>query len=253
MLGILRSVFEMLPDVAGILLAALSLSLIFLPKELKMLEGEKWRWLRWTLAAIFAVIGIGGLASNALQKSQDKAIKEKLQGDVARLRDDVANVQKKLNENTNASVGLYGLVPQGGGQELTPQRDIRFNIGYAVMTNNAKNMRAYQEVLTVPGLFTPDQSRNVHAGFAARAAKGLDFRGEDRRAGMGSFRTLQLRLTSKEISEVMLAKRIIYILGRVEWNNPSGTDDHFDVCKAMEPPSIKYLTDQNTAWHDCPL
>ena len=66
-MGILHSLFGMLPDVSGILLAALSVSLIFLPKELKVLEARKWRWLRWALAGLFAVVGIGGLISNLLQ------------------------------------------------------------------------------------------------------------------------------------------------------------------------------------------
>ena len=68
----LRSAFNMLPDVAGILLAALSVSLIFLPKELRVLEARKWKWLRWTLATVFAVVGIGGVASNLIQKAKDK-------------------------------------------------------------------------------------------------------------------------------------------------------------------------------------
>ena len=74
----LRAIFYLLPDLAGILLAALSLAVIFMSEAIQKLEKPNLKWLRWTLATIFIFVGVGGVISNSMQKSEDKA---KAEGD----------------------------------------------------------------------------------------------------------------------------------------------------------------------------
>jgi hypothetical protein len=250
---LLSSLFELLPDVAGILLAALSLSLIFLPRELRVLEAPKWKWLRWTLAAIFAIVGVGGLVSNYIQKSQDKKERSKLQGDVARLNDDIEAVKRKLGENQNASIGLVVAALATSGQELKPNVNMPFFIYYVVQKNPAKNVRMYQEILSVKGPFTSEQARIAHAKFLGRAIPTMDSRGQDFPANATFWRTLQLKMNSSEIKELLLDQRTVYIMGRVEWKNSSGSDDHFDLCSFMEPPKMKYLIQSELPFHICGL
>src|SRR5882762_874491 len=247
----MRSLFDLLPDVAGILLAALSLSLIFLPKELKVLEEHKWRWLRWGLAAIFAAVGVGGLASNAIQKSEDKKARENLQGDVVRLKDQVAAVQKKLDEKQNASIGLLTEALAVRGQELKPKVPVPFFVLYGVQSNPVKNVRFAQEIFSVRGQFSLEQARIAHAQFLTRAIPSMDTRGQDLAQNATIFRTLELTVTSTQLRELLDDKRTIYIMGRVEWRNPSGSDDHFDLCSAMVPTKMKYLIQSELPFHVC--
>jgi hypothetical protein len=249
----LRSLFDLLPDVAGILLAALSLSLIFLPKELKVLEERKWRWLRWGLAVIFAAVGIGGLVSNAIQKSEDKEARENLQGDVARLKDQVLAVQKKLEEKQRASVGPLLIALAVRGQELKPNEKVPFVVIYGVAGNTAKDLKSHLEIFSVKGSASPEQNKTAHSTFLARAVQKLDIRGEDRLPNTTNFITLELTLSKNEINELLSKNRTVYIMARAEWKNLDGFDDHWDLCKWMEPPKMKYLLQTELPFHDCTL
>lgn len=248
---ILRSIFDMLPDVAGILLAALSLSLIFLPKELKMLEADKWKWLRWSLAAIFAVAGIGGVASNVIQKANDKTERDKLNHQVSQLKDELDEVRRKVNENTNASVAITALVPRNGVQEVSSEQKMQFNIAYFVKQNTAKNMRQVTllRVENVPP--NPVYDKKVWADFKGFSAQAIGEKGQDRVADTYDWKTLEIKLSRNEAAGLMAGTKTLYVLGLVEWNNLSGTDGHFDACLSLQKPETKILTPQTASWHIC--
>jgi hypothetical protein len=218
-----------------------------------MLEDAKWKWHSRVAAILFITIGLGGLISSLVQRHNEKIASDKLRCDVAKLKDQLNDVQKKLNEKQNANVGLMSLTPRNWGQELKPHHEIQFDVQYVVTGNMAKNFRPYQEIFSMGGAFDNVQARKAHSQFAARAALNLDFRGEDRTVGAAGWKTLTINLTGPQVEEVLAGTRTVYIMARVEWNNPSGSDDHFEVCKWLQKPTIKYLTIQTSAWHDCNL
>lgn len=67
---ILRFLFNLLPDIAGIFLAALSFAVIFTSELLKWLEARPKT--RRLLALLLVLLGIGGIISNYRQKSAER-------------------------------------------------------------------------------------------------------------------------------------------------------------------------------------
>lgn len=252
MCTLLRSAFEMLPDVAGILLAALSFSLIFLPKELRVLEAPKWKRLRWTLAAIFAVVGIGGVASNAIQKAKDKAARNELNQQVAQLKDQVSKVQRKLNQDTSASVSVISRVPLNDAQEISSEQPIKFNIAYGITQNTAKNLRQFTILKLENSRPDSTHDKSVWARFRGLSTQGISETGQDKMFGTYVWKTLEINLSKSEAKDIKAGTKTLYILGLVLWNNPSGTDGHLNVCMWLQKPKTKILTPA-TVWHDCSL
>jgi outer membrane murein-binding lipoprotein Lpp len=211
-------------------------------------------------AAIIGAVGLLGLVLTGWAAFRTSGTQDKLQGQVtgltsqvAGLKDDVAAVQKKLGENQNASVGLAFVALANKGQELKANVPVPFVVVYLVKANEAKNVRSYQEVFSMKGPETSNQNRDAHSQFMARAVPSLDFSGQDYISGSTFFRTLPISLQSREISELLATKRIIYVMARIEWKNVSGSDDHFDLCAWMEPPKMKYLIQSELPFHNCAL
>ena len=220
------------------------------------MEPRRYRWLRWGLAIGFAVIGVGGVFSNSMQKTRDKEARQRLQDDVAHLKDEVEVVNKRIGENRSALVGMTGMALAVSGQELKPNIGVPFFVSYVVTVNTARNLRSYQEVLSVKGEASDRQTKNAHKEFLARAVQHMDYSGSDFPPGTGLFRTLTLTLQSQEISELLAPKapqRTVYIMSRVEWKNVSGSDDHIDICGWMEQPKMKYLLQADLPFHACHL
>ena len=69
-MSIIRVFFNLLPDLAGILLAALSVALLFVPKQTERVTRHS--RLSTGLAVLLIMIGIGGLISSKVQKDNDK-------------------------------------------------------------------------------------------------------------------------------------------------------------------------------------
>jgi hypothetical protein len=253
MAGYIQEIFNALPDLAGAILAVLGVVLLAFTKDVKKLESTSHKTLRWILAISVIVIGAGGVVSSQVQKWRDEKAKQKLNGDIDHLKDEVALVEKKLGENQNATVGLNMLVPLNGVQELIPDEPIKFNLGYVVATNTAKNLRGWEDIVSESGTFSSAQARKVWLDFMPRAAPRLLHIGEDRVVGTGNWGTVSLVLSKRQIDEVVAGHRMIYILGRQEWTNLSGSDGHIDTCKRLEQPKTKYLGLGNIAWHDCEL
>jgi hypothetical protein len=250
MMELFRTVFDMLPDVAGILLAALSLSLLFLPRELKVLEAPKWRWLRWTLAAIFAVVGIGGLASNWVQKSQDKKERGELNGKITNLQNQLTSMSQKINTDTNASVGPVDFVPLRGAQSIE-EGLFQWDMGFVVTQNTARNMRARGKLQVEYGQGVND--KKIWSKFKGVAIKEMGEHGPDVGIGSAPWGTLNLQLSKRDADAVMAGSKTIYVLALAEWTNPSGSDGHFPLCLWLQKPSGKILTAQNVVWHVCSL
>lgn len=70
MSNFLRPIFNTLPSLAGILLAALAFALVFV-KELDEKLKDK-RAVRWCLAIVLAAIGVTGFISDLVQKADEK-------------------------------------------------------------------------------------------------------------------------------------------------------------------------------------
>jgi K+-sensing histidine kinase KdpD len=118
MASALTPLFDAVPDLAGILLAALSLAVFFLPEEMDKLKNH--RKTRVATACVLICMGIGGVISNAVQRARNKAeaeqskIEAKHQTD--RLNDDLGwsrriqeSLQSKVDE-LHGQLTAYGVV-----------------------------------------------------------------------------------------------------------------------------------------------
>jgi hypothetical protein len=101
--------FDDLPDVTGILMAALAFALVFVPELLEKLAPKK--RIRWLIAAILAIFGIAGLSSSHVQRSRSNADQASLNttirdlnGQVAGLQVTESKLQNVINEKLNPIV-----------------------------------------------------------------------------------------------------------------------------------------------------
>lgn len=81
------AIFYSLPDIDGLLVAALSLAVIFVTDDLKRLENH--RTFRLVLFLLLATIGILGVASSAIQKQAEK---QEAEAERAKLTDQVSSL-----------------------------------------------------------------------------------------------------------------------------------------------------------------
>jgi hypothetical protein len=212
------------------------------------LASTKW-WHKWVFwgAGLFIVVLIYFQAVSNERQARANANEQHS------LRVQLDDIQARLDKNQKAVVGIFHIGLAVEGQELKPNVKAPFAIVYLVGNNVAKNLKAYQEIFTMKGKASAQQNKDAHSGFVMRAVKNLDFKGEDRIPGTGNFSTLELDLNQQEIQEALLARRTVYIMGKVEWNNLDGSDGHFDVCKWMQPPKMRYLIQRDLPFHDCTL
>lgn len=77
----MRSFFKDLPNVSGILLAAVGFALMFMPEAMKLLEGRK--TIRWILAGACVVLGIVGFISAHIQRKDNDREQQELKRQIA--------------------------------------------------------------------------------------------------------------------------------------------------------------------------
>ena len=247
-LGALQKLFDLLPDLAGVFLAAVSLGVAFLGQDLKWFE--KHPTVRWTLAIILAFIGIGGVVSNARQRSVENAGREALQRDVASLKDDLSAIQGKLDLNQKPVVGLDELFVWPN-QKLAAGRKLSLQIGYVVAEGVAKNFKSTGQMFSLEGRQSVEQAKRAVIKFRHDSLGKLEYPGEDRLQGTGGQFTLEMTLNEQQILQLLAATRTIYVLGRVEWKNAAGADFHLDTCMWMNHPTAKLLNPEKLGWHEC--
>ncbi|MGA3049466.1 MAG: DUF308 domain-containing protein [Terracidiphilus sp.] len=90
------TVFDMLPDISGILLAALGVALVVAPEMVSKLPT----WIRWTLAALLIVVGIAGLRSSYVQRQESDQKQSDLMGSI--------NDLKIYGKNLKETVDVFG-------------------------------------------------------------------------------------------------------------------------------------------------
>ena len=264
----------MLPDIAGILLAALSLSLIFIPKELRVLEAEKWRWLRWTLAISFAIVGIGGVISNSKQKADDKKSRQQLEGDVKSLKGQIADIKA----NTDILVIAAGSVPPQ--TSLAPQRptfekslgflqlsriEIRtreviagqpLSANIYLINKGAEPVYDAVRVFAV-GLMAPigtddldTLDKKVHDKLLKTALRETKPIGHTVGVGEEIWNTLNTAepLTQEQVDRFMQGKARFYVYAWARWK---GGQRDLDVCRWLQPPPTVNALGTPAVWHDC--
>jgi hypothetical protein len=131
----LQWIFYSLPDVAGILLAALSLAVFFVPKLSDKLREHVTVGI--IAAVVLALIGVGGVVSNSVQKHADqeaaKKERDQLQGQITKLLDQqtltatqATIMQSEVKTLTEQSVPkIINGLPQKG-----PPPDLRLQLVY---------------------------------------------------------------------------------------------------------------------------
>jgi hypothetical protein len=90
-----QALFDALPDVSGVLLAAVGVAIVIAPEPIQNLEKRK--YVRWILAAALVAMGVAGLWSSFLQRGRDGIEKSELHGDVRDLKIELAKFGPKLD------------------------------------------------------------------------------------------------------------------------------------------------------------
>lgn len=191
------------------------------------------------------LIGIGLTVAGTIRnsKSQETATAKQQE-----LQNKIDAVQKKLDDSQRASVGLYFL-QFWPNQQLIADKDISAQIMNKVTDGMAANLRAFHNIFTLRGSHNDELDKRAIEKFRKEAVGKLDYRGEDHVQGTGEQGTLRLRLTKKELLEVLAANRIVYVVARLEWNNATGGDFHLDLCKWMDQERTERL--ETRGWHEC--
>jgi hypothetical protein len=244
----MRYLFDLLPDLTGIFLAAVSLGVALLGKDLKWFEDHPKS--RWSIAIVLALLGLGGVASNTVQKSEDKNERGALKGEITNLQSQLTAVSRKINTDTNASVNPANFVPLRGAQAIE-EGLFQWNIGFIVTQNTAGNMRYFADLQIENGQGIND--KKIWRKFKSVAIERMGEHGPDATIGSAPWDTLSLQLKKKDADAVMAGSRTIYALAFVQWTNPSGNDGHYPLCLWLQKPSGKILTIQNAVWHSCDL
>jgi len=136
----LRSIFDLLPDLAGFFLAALGVGLLFVPEKLKQLDD--YPKTRLVLAIVICLMGGGAVISNSLQKSEEKNAalveRDKLTGQVTKLidqqilaRTEVESLQGQVKTITEERIPqILGGVQDLAKPRLAPRPDLHFRLVY---------------------------------------------------------------------------------------------------------------------------
>ena len=117
----LRSVLNLLPDLAAIFLAVIlaagGVALLFLPEELKRLENH--RKARVIIASVLLTVGIvfgvGGVISNSAQKHEEqvaaRADRRAAEGERSALENQAAKFRERNVQFCDAAVFMFGRQP----------------------------------------------------------------------------------------------------------------------------------------------
>jgi len=154
-----------------------------------------------------------------------------------------------IKKNQNPLVGLSTLRLEPRAQVLTPSMPLLIGMAISVAgVDEAKAMRCNFDAFALPGPEGRDQNRDAIDKFRLEVASS-QATGEDKLPGKFCYKGLLVRLGDPEINEVVAGNRIIYAMGYAAWKNQSGADFHTDICKWMETPKSRLVS--NPGWHDC--
>jgi hypothetical protein len=143
----------------------------------------------------------------------------------------------EINKKRNASITANGPAPTDGFQALTPGRQLQFNLGYIVSANTANNVRNYVAVYLAEGQNNSEEDRAIASRFNSDAAGPLEHRGQDLGVGSKIWRSPQTTILEEAtIEKIMNGKTRLYMLGKVEWSNPDGSDSHTFNCGYLQAP-----------------
>jgi len=157
----------------------------------------------------------------------------------------------EIRKNQNASITLGKIVLTEPFVELSMDSRLAFNLDYNVTSNTAKDVRSYDDLWLEDSAPNGNQDREVLSRFRVEAAKHIPEHGDDRGPSSGNWSTVHLNLYGQSASDIVAGKRTVYLLGRVEWNNPSGSDSHLDVCEWIQQPKSDILFKGGIVWHNC--
>lgn len=161
---------------------------------------------------------------------------------------------EEIKKNQNAAVTLANvptLAPPFVG--LVRDSKLQINVGYQITSNTAKNFRVYSALWLENSPPNGHEDKEVFTRFKVEAMKYIPDRGGDRGPTTGDWQTLTLDLYGDSAPELVAGKRTVYILARVEWNNPSGSDSHLDVCLYLQKPTRDILFRPEVVWRNCDL
>jgi hypothetical protein len=99
-----HSLLNDLPDISGILLAALGVSIVFVPETIKALEAKP--RIRWVIATFLFAVGLAGMVSSHMQRRESEVAQERATKEIedAEKAATNANVEAtKANESVTAA------------------------------------------------------------------------------------------------------------------------------------------------------
>lgn len=130
--------FYSLPDVDGLLVAALSLAVIFVTDDLKRLENH--RTLRLVLFLLLTMIGILGVASSAIQKQAEK---QETEAERRKLTDQVSSLIAQQGKALQEAKDAYDEAVHAKDETISARVDLA-----AAKTDLAKQILRSQSVLS---------------------------------------------------------------------------------------------------------
>lgn len=168
----------------------------------------------------------------------------------SKLLGQLSTLQQTFDDSQRAEVGLHeiGFWPN---QSLVPGKPISVQIVFVVRDGVAKNYRVFDEIFTLKGSANGSLDHDAIQQFRKDSVGRLDYHGEDKVKGTGTQKELRIVLNKQEAVEVVNRTRTIYVLGRVEWNGPNGSDFHEDACAWGEPPDQVGGQLDHLGWHMC--
>jgi hypothetical protein len=145
-MAILRPIFFLLPDTVAFVLALVGVALIFMAEELKRLDGKP--IIRWVIAIIIFLFGLGAVISNSAQKAQDKQDAQKdrdklldaLIG-VQRTDDQILNLIQQASRSTSSTLKTADLIKAWGRISTLTTPAVRGAVATASIPPNRQNKR----------------------------------------------------------------------------------------------------------------
>lgn len=94
------SIFYALPDIAGILLAAVAFAFLFFPEVLKSLE--KYKKIRFIIFCLIIIVGIGAVISSQIQRNKDTVARKEDQQTIKDLNKSIDTLKSQIQTFVNA-------------------------------------------------------------------------------------------------------------------------------------------------------
>ena len=248
-----ETIFNLLPDVSGVLLAALGVALVVVPE----LIGKVHPVVRWVLAGLLVVLGCAGLRSSYVQRRDGEKQRQDSETKQTQLVEQVNSVKSEL-ESSNSMLRSFGpkldaIISHPESQEqkdlaseLRRQLDPKIEIEEPYNTiadptlfdttiTNTGGSTALGKIDTVKAIIAPvgrDSEEELFRFLRSNEQSG-DTKAKDMSVGYAHRITIPIRTppaSPQELNDVQSGKKAVYIGILITYFNESGRQFHSEKC-----------------------